>query len=304
VSESTFPIEEVPMFLGESSGLFGVLTRPTDSAGSTGVILMLTRDMTERPVGAQLAGGLARLGFPTFRFDASGYGESIQIQPSTGADPPDVADLKLSVAMMRTLGVVHIILIGNEEGAEACLTLANESGTFGLVCIGVRVVDPILKLAGSLEVSDFLRRALSRSRYLSDPERRRRYTKLARAKIRSLKDRRPDLLEGRQTAIELEDTKPQRPEPTSGTIESLRRVIGSGTPTLLIGGMLDRDHLQLIRSVEAMNLSLGDDSMPLIVTPTKGELAGFRSSESTEILLPVIGTWIEGLSDSNRIGDD
>lgn len=120
--------EEVIHFACEDEALFGILTRPEQSA-ETGVIIIVGGPQTR--VGSHrqfvlLSRALAETGFPVLRFDYRGMGDSTGEQRDFEAVTPDIhAAIDTLQAACPT--VIRIVLWGLCDAATAALLYMDET---------------------------------------------------------------------------------------------------------------------------------------------------------------------------------
>ncbi len=144
-------VEEGQRF-GPQGRLFGVLARPDGAVrGPTLVLANAGRDPHTgwARFGVDLCRAVARAGFPAFRIDLSGIGESDPPPDHDGGEvlysPLHVADLASASAHLATLGVADVVLAGRCSGAYTALHAAAAiPATRGVIAINLlRVIwDP------------------------------------------------------------------------------------------------------------------------------------------------------------------
>ena len=301
-AESSSPtgheFSEEAVFFGHGNALFGILNTSSGEPAPTGVILSLTPDMSESPVSARLARSLAGRGFVTLRFDQTGHGESGEGRNQTGRNGAD--DFLDAARFLEARSVNSVILIGAVSGARAALAAAvGLPYVEGLACAVLPVVDTARKVAESVGLREYLRRALGPDaiRKLADPERRRRYFGLARAKVRSL-TRRPPRPSNRETVADPDPSADHNPDWRSTAdprvLDHLSSVIDRGVPTLLVNGSndpQDRHLRRLFRGSQASPPAAGGNQ-PDLVTVDHIALKGFRSVAAQDQFIDVILEWI------------
>lgn len=114
-----------------------------DAGGATGVLLVIGGSQTR--VGShrmyeRLAKALADKGFPCFRYDRRGVGDSSGEDPGYRASGPDV---NASAAAFReeSPGVQRVIGFGLCDGASACALFGEEAKLDGLILVNPWLVE-------------------------------------------------------------------------------------------------------------------------------------------------------------------
>jgi pimeloyl-ACP methyl ester carboxylesterase len=141
-------LREAPVFLpaGDDT-IFGVLTSPADGNGDIAVVVLgggftPSTSTGRNRVFVSTCRELADAGFPAFRFDYRGLGESTGPIDDFRLDKPYVEDLRGVVDWMRNLELRRFILVGSCFGARTALRLAPEiDGLAGVVLLGTPLRD-------------------------------------------------------------------------------------------------------------------------------------------------------------------
>ena len=287
-------LSEEAVFFGN---LFGILSTPSGKPQSTGVILSLTPDMSSSPVSAWLARVLADQGYVTLRFDVMGHGESAE--PTKEAVRQHADDFIEAARFLETRSVNSVVLIGAASGARAALAAATELPRVeGLICVVLPVVDTARKVAESVGLREYFRKAIRPSaiRKLADPERRQRYFGLAKAKARSL-TRRPPKRPAVETVAEGSETEEESVVDWISTADPavlgyLSSVIARGVPTLLLNGSDDAQDRDLNRLFSGGQASLRTGDRLELVTIDHVGLNGFPSVAAQDQFIEAVATWI------------
>jgi pimeloyl-ACP methyl ester carboxylesterase len=140
-------LDETPAFIpAGNETIFGVLTAPAGHR-DIGVVILgggltpstsIGRNRIFVTMGRQLADA----GFPAFRFDYHGLGESTGAVEDVRLDKPHVEDLRGAIAWMGGLDLQRFIVVGSCFGARTALALAAEiDGLAGVVLLGTPLRD-------------------------------------------------------------------------------------------------------------------------------------------------------------------
>lgn len=197
------PREVAVFFPAGDEVLFGIITEPTTGAKGIGVVLLQGSSYHNvsshrNRLAVRLAGRLAAQGFHAFRFDYHGVGDSTGVAGEFRLANPFLEDLQGAVGCLAARGISRYVFVGHCFGARTALALAGDvSGTVGVALGALSLADlepgeeVALRLADSLGVRDYLRRALRvrTIRTLIDPAQRATYARFARAKLRTLATR-------------------------------------------------------------------------------------------------------------------
>lgn len=147
---STVPLnDEALTFACEADTLVGVLTRPVKGTARTGLLLLVGgpqyRAGSHRHF-VEFARDLARSGWPVFRFDVRGMGDSTGEQRTFEQQGPDVA--AAIVAFRGAMpDVQRIVLWGLCDGASSALLYLDERPDPAIA--GVALVNPWVRSADS-----------------------------------------------------------------------------------------------------------------------------------------------------------
>lgn len=167
-------IHEMPVFfpVGDER-LFGVLTLPDGPPQGTGVIVLVGGSYipatNRNRLSVRLAQKLAARGFHVLRFDYHGVGESTGEVMQYDLERPFVADLDGAIAVMRRMGLRHLVLIGSCFGSRTILARADQVRELaGVVLMATPVGDFLmgdrlpLKAARTKTLAELTRMALRR----------------------------------------------------------------------------------------------------------------------------------------------
>lgn len=139
--------EHPVMFPNEGHGLFGVFTNPVEpNPRGLGVVLLTggsyIASQNRNRLSVRLARLLAGRGFPVFRFDYHGVGESEGAIEGYPLGRPFVDDLQAALGWLQVAGVRKFILVGSCFGARTiAATAGRAAGVAGLVMISTPMAD-------------------------------------------------------------------------------------------------------------------------------------------------------------------
>jgi dienelactone hydrolase len=222
--------EETPVFLHSDGGeqLFGIVTEPVSEPKGVAVIFLGAGNIKgatgPNRLYVRLARRVAALGYHALRFDYHGIGESTGEIEGFPFDRPFVDDLLAGVRCLEERGVREITVAGFCYGALTALTAADRiPGLSGVALVNPPVRDPLLRDAWT--ISNLLMRAFRREtvRGLADPRSRRRYRRVAAAKLRE--------------TLRVRPRSPATPASAAGVsrrfFDPLAKLVDRGTPVLI-----------------------------------------------------------------------
>lgn len=141
-------LREAPVFIPAGDEMiFGVLTSPAGGDDDIAVVVLgggftPSTSTGRNRVFVSMCRELADGGFPAFRFDYHGLGESTGPIEDFRLDKPHVEDLRAVISWMRELDLQRFILVGSCFGARTALCLAPEIEELaGVVLLGTPVRD-------------------------------------------------------------------------------------------------------------------------------------------------------------------
>jgi len=154
-------IDEIPvLFEAEEDLLFGVLTRPPDSARGIGVILHQGAGIfhtNHNRTWVCLSRRLARLGYHALRYDYHGVGESTGSVPGYDLLAPFTVDLRCALRCLEEFGVNRFVVMGSCFGGRTALALAQDGpGIAGVIVLDLPLDErtaspPGARRAGALQ---------------------------------------------------------------------------------------------------------------------------------------------------------
>ena len=150
-------IDEPIYFEAAGNQLFGILSRPSEVASNTGVVLVgggeFMPSFGRNRTWVSLAREAAAKGFPTLRIDYRGVGESTGVIEDYVLGRPFFEDVLGGVECLHERGLNHVILIGSCFGARVCLAAAEYLERLeGLFMISSPVVDSRIEKTGGIPV--------------------------------------------------------------------------------------------------------------------------------------------------------
>jgi pimeloyl-ACP methyl ester carboxylesterase len=284
--------EKMTYFAGDRETLFGILTSPTREPTGTWIALLpggsgTLDSMNRNRLWVRLARRLGSLGCFAFRFDYHGAGESTGTAESLRLDRPFTEDLEGALSWMQEQGAQNVVLIGSCFGAQTALAGGAEvPGLRGLVLVapymrnlthGEAVAE---RMASEWPLRRYLRRVL-RIRTVSallNPERRRVYRTVLKARIRAL---------GSTTAA-------SNDESDRVFLGPFNRVVDRRIPTLLIFG--DEEDPTRVEFEQAKDGELGEilhragDLVEVRLLP--GKVHGLRSLVVQDSVIELVTDWL------------
>lgn len=168
------PATETPVRFGRNDHLIGIAGTPASETGRPVVIFLnsgIVHSIGANRIYVRLARALASEGFPTFRFDLSGIGDSAA--PPEGADvgrnqvvSADIADA--CVEARRLTGAHESVLIGLCSGADDALeNITGHDARIGAIAIDPDIIRTprffIHEMSQSLRAPNVAQRAVRRA---------------------------------------------------------------------------------------------------------------------------------------------
>ena len=290
------PDETVGFFAGKDASLFGILTRPvTDPLGAAVVILPGGgRPLATNRNGfsVRLTRELAGLGFHGMRFDYHGCGDSTGEAKVFKLHDPFPEDLEAAVGWVRLHGVDRQVLMGSCFGARAALWVAaSDPNVVGAVLVAMPVRDlergeriPT-RLARDRGVMEYVRKGFRAEtlRGALDPDRRRAYGRLARAKWETMASRRRG-----------DDAYRNRYELSETVMRQLETVVARRVPVLFVFGEDDDLYEEFQRAGRERLGPLIESAGPLVeVATVPGHVHGYVSLDVQDRTADVVRGWLE-----------
>ncbi len=286
--------DEIPAFFEvRRRRLFGVFTYPTAPALSVAVILLAGGGVAacRNRQSVRLSRYLAALGYHTLRFDYHGVGESEGFVEHFRLDEPFVHDLMGAVDWVRTQGIARFVLVGSCFGGRTALSASSRiDGLEGLAIVAAPLRDFEMGdrigtgLALRMSLWDYVRRASSLRviRGLFDPDRRRAFARIARAKWQQMRGAGE---EGSGGGRDL-GVSPRFLAPLD---EAVRR----GVPVLLVYGDQDDlwDDFERARSGRLGEI-LQSGGSRIEVATLHGEVHGFTRVAVQDAVVEAITEWL------------
>lgn len=284
--------EERPVFFSAGGEeLFGIITEPTAASNGIGLILLgggAVPAPNRNGLSVRIARRVAALGYHSLRFDYRGVGESTGVTDSYRLDRPFVDDVLAAVRCLEEHGVRDVALAGTCFGARTAL--ASAAGISRLR--GVALLAPPVRdfQMGDLAIeatptSTFLQRTfrLRTLRRLLDPERRRTYARMGRAKLRAL---------ARSRGV----AKPARQQVSPHFSQPLAELSARGTPVLLAYGTEDEFYGPFQEARQALAETLDAPGSRIEECLVPGEIHGLSRLAVQDEVADLIETWLAGLA--------
>lgn len=290
---------ETPIFFdAEGTTLFGIVTRPSDADGRTGIVLLpgagIPLNTSRNRVTVRLSRGLAELGYTALRMDYHGTGESEGDVDRFHLANPFVDDVSAGIDYLRDLGVERIVVVGLTcFGARTAIaTAAEREDVVAVVAMAMPLRDfargegrslkaPMSRGVGRNLIKAFQPRSI---RGLFNRRNRKIYGNYVRAKIRMVAAQLSPLLPWTKKRSSGND----RISP--GLMSSLERLVERRVPVLLVYGESEPYYREFVAAREDGLLSILANSGSLFrVETVPGEVHGLATLDvqnaTTELLL-------------------
>jgi pimeloyl-ACP methyl ester carboxylesterase len=282
---------EVPAYVHvDGHDLFALVTVPMAGRRGVGVVVLggggWFPTFGRNASWTRLTRELARLGYPSVRFDYHGVGESTGHLATYRLGEPFVGEALAAVDLLRAHGVDEVVLVGMCFGARTALGCAQQVADLrGLVLFSTPMVD-YDKGEGivTAPLSAFASRAARWRawRNLLDARKRRLYLHLVSEKAF-------------RTVRRLRASRKGTPDPdiiSALVLDPLRSLADRGIPAALVYGRNDTewDEFTKARPVLAdRGLESGD---LLTVSLHDGALHGFASCTAQDVLVEEVTRWL------------
>lgn len=303
MSDSVRPpaYEEFPTFFDvDGTTLFGIVTRPREGEGRTGMILIpgggLPLNTNRNRVTVRMCRGLAALGYTTLRMDYHGTGESDGVVDRFHLGHPFVADVSAGVDLLRSIGVDEIVVVGLTcFGARTALATAAERDDVAEV---VAMATPLrdfqmgeghrLKAAMKKSVWRYALEAVRprRIRGLLDRHTRRQYRDHLRTKRKVVAARASRALPGsKPTTTEIEQVSPR-------LIRALDRLVDRRVPMLLVYGR-DEEYYEefLAAQTDGLKRVLDRGGSLITVRTVPGKVHGLARLDVQDAVTELLLEW-------------
>jgi len=298
---SDVAIAEHPQFFpaGDES-LFGVISTPVGGSASPAVIVLGGGGTTPTATGrnrfyVEFSRRMSSLGYPAFRFDYHGVGDS------TGSsefrlDRPFVEDLEGATDRMREQGFSEYLLVGMCFGARTALSAASQlAGLRGLVLLAPPLRDYALseRKTSGWRLRDYVRAAFDPRQLLGPTEKLtvRRYVRFVVAGSRVVTRRLRARLHGRGQELSWVSDR---------FLSPLLTLANRSVPMLLLYGTEDEEY-QDFQSAQAAGFGEVLARCPTIEPRAlDGQVHGFTRVESQVRTMDVVIEWIRRVAPPDR----
>jgi len=288
-TEITSLDEEPAYFPAGDETLFGLLTRPPAGPLDSALLMVPSAERLgyRNRVGVMLAHRLAARGHQALRFNYRGCGESTGMAGRFRLDDLFTEDAVGAAAWLRERGVERFLYSGSCFGARTALAAAaEEPGAAGVVVVAMPMSDYAsgergTQRAAAAPMASLTRRAMRRKtlRGLRDPDARRRYAEILRAKLRRMLHPRRGASGGLEVSPVL--------------LRSLTTLIDRRIPLLIVYGEEDSAYKEFlearVRTIGRLVEQAGD-SIEIRVIP--GLLHGWVSIPAGEAAVDLIVDWV------------